>query len=186
MNQACATVVVAAFADRAAAQAAVRELKAAGFRDDEIGVAGRDTEHDPSLDQATGSHVAEGAGVGAAAGAGVGALWALGIAAGILPGIGPVIAGGLLASLLASAGGGAVVGSVLGALIGLGIPEEEASYYESAFKAGNTLVTVCAPGRALEARDILNRNGASRRDDSPSVRAATATHAADVPVCPLA
>jgi uncharacterized protein (TIGR02271 family) len=90
----------------------------------------------------------------------VGALWALGIAAGMLPAIGPVIAGGLLASVLASAAGGAAVGGILGALVGLGIPEEEAKYYEGEFRAGRTLVTVKADGRYDEARAILSRHGA--------------------------
>jgi hypothetical protein len=186
MNERQATVV-GAFADRAQAQAAVRDLEAAGFRDDQIGVAGRDDSSGPALDQATGSRIAEGAGIGAVTGAGVGALWALGLAAGVLPAVGPVIAGGLLMSILASSGGAATVGTVVGALIGLGVPEDEADYYESEFQAGRVLVTVRADGRSLEARDILARNGAGRRDrDEVYVRASTATYAADVPIGPAA
>src|SRR5207253_9660469 len=116
----------------------------------------------------------EGAAVGAATGAGVGALWALGIAAGVLAPIGPVIAGGLLASVLASAAGGAAVAGIVGALIGLGIPEEDAKYYESEFKAGRVIVTVRAEGRSDEAWTILNRHGAYNRSNM----AATGTAAA--------
>jgi hypothetical protein len=42
----------------------------------------------------------------------------------------------------------------------LGIPEEEARFYEGEFHLGRTLVTVQAPGRYEEARDILRRHGA--------------------------
>jgi len=154
---------VGVFSDNTRAQEAVRALKQAGFRDDQIGVVGRNDTATTTTDS-SGSRVAEGAGIGAATGAGVGALWALGIAVGMLPAIGPVIAGGLLASVLASAAGGAAVAGIVGALIGLGIPEEEAHYYEAEFKQGRTLVTVKAEGRATEAWTILERYGAYRRD----------------------
>jgi flagellar motility protein MotE (MotC chaperone) len=49
---------------------------------------------------------------------------------------------------------------LIGALIGLGIPEEEARYYEGEFQAGRTLVTACPEGRREEAADILRRHGA--------------------------
>jgi hypothetical protein len=156
------TTVVGVFDDRTRAQEALRELRNAGFREDDIGVIARDgeTRTETTTGTDTGSNVLAGAGAGAAAGAGVGALWALGIAAGMLPAIGPVIAGGLLASVLASAAGGAAVAGVIGALIGLGIPEEEARYYEGEFRAGRTLVTVRAGARYDDAWAILRRHGA--------------------------
>lgn len=49
--------------------------------------------------------------------------------------------------------------SIAGALIGLGIPEEEAKYYEGEVKAGRTLVTVKADGRYDEACALLRRFG---------------------------
>jgi hypothetical protein len=61
---------------------------------------------------------------------------------------------------MASAGGAAVVGTIVGALIGLGIPEEEARFYEGEFTAGRTLVTVKPQGRYEEAKAILRNNGA--------------------------
>jgi hypothetical protein len=154
------TAAIGVFPDAERARQAVAALKQAGFRDDEIGVASPHTETHAELRAA---HAAEGAMAGVAAGAGAGALWALGIAAGVLPGIGPVVAGGLLGSILASAVGGAVTAGVAGALIGLGIPEEEARYYEDEFLAGRTIVTVQALGRAAEAWAILERYTASRR-----------------------
>jgi hypothetical protein len=158
------TTVVGVFPDRSQAQQAVGELKRLGFRDDQIGVLGREAVGTTTAKATAGhtehSKVAEGAATGVAAGAGVGALWALGIAAGMLPAIGPVIAGGLLASVLASAAGGAAVAGLVGALVGLGIPEEEAKYYEGEVKSGHTLVTVKADGRVDEVRGLFAQYGA--------------------------
>lgn len=156
------TTLVGVFTNRTNAQAAIRELKALGFRDDQVGVISQGNEHrgvgdSDSVDD--GSNMAEGAAIGAATGAGVGALWALGIAAGALPAIGPVIAGGLLASVLASAAGGAAAAGLIGALIGLGIPEDEAKFYEGEVKSGRTLVTVRATHNAAEVSDVFRRHG---------------------------
>jgi hypothetical protein len=165
--------VVGVFHDREAARKAVEELRRAGFREDQIGVVSRDVAATTMTGEAYGSGTSsaweEGAATGAAAGAGVGALWALGIAAGVLPPLGPVIAGGLLASVLASAAGGAAVAGVVGALIGLGIPEEEAKYYDNEFQSGRTLVTVQAPGRYEEADEILRRHGATNMNGTRDV-----------------
>jgi uncharacterized protein (TIGR02271 family) len=153
------TAVVGVFEHRNDAQAAIQDLKRAGFRDDEIGVLSRDGQGDSiRTDGVDETNAAEGAAVGVAAGAGVGALWAIGIAAGLLPAIGPVIAGGLFASILASAAGGAAVGGLVGALIGLGIPEEEAAEYEAHVKSGRTIVTVKTATRQDEAEAILHRH----------------------------
>jgi uncharacterized protein (TIGR02271 family) len=161
MMQTHRSTIVGVFEDRQQAQRAVDELRRAHFREDQIGVVARDgSGATTAAHEETGSHAGAGAAAGAATGAGVGALWALGIAAGMLPAIGPVIAGGLLASVLASAAGGLVAGGIVGALIGLGIPEEEARYYEGEFKAGRTIATVKADGRYDEAWAILRRYGA--------------------------
>jgi uncharacterized protein (TIGR02271 family) len=169
------STIVGVFHDPSHAQQAIRDLKEAGFRDDQLGVVSHDktAAKTTKAKESKGSHVAEGAVAGVAAGAGVGALWALGIAASILPGIGPVIAGGLLASVLASAAGGAAIAGVVGALVGLGIPEEEAQYYEGEFKAGRTIVTVKANGHADEAWSILYSHGAYNKQ-TPSTAAPAA------------
>jgi uncharacterized protein (TIGR02271 family) len=167
------TTVVGVFEDGQQAQRAVQELRRAGFREDQIGIAARDTGAVTPGPAQEGTYVGEGALAGAATGAGLGALWAIGIAAGALPAIGPVIAGGILASVLASAAGGAAVGSLVGALIGLGIPEEEAEYYESEFHAGRPVVTVRADGRSEEAWAILQRFGAYNRTTPRVTTAAT-------------
>jgi len=171
------TTAVGVFGDRASAQRAVDDLKRAGFRDDQIGIITQKAdEHTTTAGRDTGSKAAEGAAIGAATGAGVGALWALGIAASIFPPLG-IVAGGTLMAVLASAGAGAAVASLVGALVGLGIPEEEATFYEGEVKAGRTLVTVKADVRYDEAAAILRRFGAYDMATRSSA-AATSTTAA--------
>jgi hypothetical protein len=155
------------FPNYAEAQSALLALRAAGYRDEQIGVIGpgdlRDLParsglpHDP-----TRTHWEEGAEIGAAAGGlaglGLGAI----VAAGIISPLGPVIAGGTLAALLASAGTGAGVGAVVGALAGMGVPEEDARWYQSELEAGRVVVTVRAEN-GVAAQEILNRHGALDR-----------------------
>jgi pseudouridine-5'-phosphate glycosidase len=76
-----------------------------------------------------------------------------------MPVLGPALAGGALAAILSSAAAGAAVAGLAGALIGLGIPKEEAEYYQREFEAGRVVVTVAAEGREPEARLIIQRNG---------------------------
>jgi uncharacterized protein (TIGR02271 family) len=153
--------VVGVFHDHDKAREAIRALKDAGFREDQIGVASSGHQGIQAAGTDTGeeSYTGEGALTGVAAGAGVGALWGLGILAGALPAIGPAIAGGTLAVVLSSAAAGAAAAGLAGALIGMGIPKEEAEYYESELKAGRTVVTVNAAGRNNEALAILQRYG---------------------------
>jgi hypothetical protein len=153
--------VVGVFNDIRMAQAAVEELRRVGFREDQIGVVTRGVESGAEVRGGTGSYWEEGAAIGAAAGAGIGALWAVGMATIALPPLLPaVVVSSWLVSILASAASGAAIAGVAGALIGLGIPEEEATYYEGEFKSGRSLVSVQAPGRYEEAHEILGRFGA--------------------------
>jgi len=145
------TALIGVFADPQQAEQFVNELKRAGFRDDQIGVARR---HDET---STAEKAEEGAAAGAVAGGTLGVLAGIAVAVGLIPGIGPVLAGGVLASLLASAATGAAAGGVLGALLGLGIPEEEARGYEEHLRAGRTLVVVQGGTRLPQALTILRR-----------------------------
>src|SRR5262249_26089341 len=142
--------------DRQRANRAVEELKRGGFRDDQIGVAGR---HDEA-EAETGTRTEEGAVTGFLAGAGLGGLVGLGIVAGLIPAVGPALPGGTRAAVLAGAAGGAGVGGRAGALARAGTPEDEARYYESEFYAGRVLVTVTTDGRDDEAIAALRRHGA--------------------------
>jgi hypothetical protein len=85
----------------------------------------------------------------------------LGAAAALLiPGLGPAIAGGILTAVLGGAAIGAVAGGLIGALTNMGVPENEARFYQDELQAGRTLVTVQAGDRYDEALAILRRNGA--------------------------
>jgi hypothetical protein len=174
----------ALFENRASAERAIRDLQAAGFSGDRIGVALRDRTEQGALIEDTGTKAAEGAVTGAVGGGLLGALagFLIGIGALVIPGIGPVVAGGVLASALGTAGAtavagagvGAVAGGLVGALAGLGIPEEEARYFETGFREGRVLVTVDAGYRMMEAMEILERNGG----DTGASPVATATRTA--------
>lgn len=161
MNQ----VVVGVFEDRNNAEMALDELYRAGFTNDQIGFAVRRDETGGTTRGALATDTTEAAdaGTGAVTGAvGGGVLGGL-IGAGaalLIPGFGPAIAGGILAATLTGAAVGAAAGGLIGALTGMGIPEEEARYYQSEFEAGRIIVTVNAQGRQQEALDILRRNGA--------------------------
>jgi hypothetical protein len=158
------STIVGVFDSPQKAQRAVMELKSAGFGDDQVGVLSRGDEgHVVGKDVEPDTAAGTGAATGAAAGAGLGALWGLGILAGVLPGIGPAIVGGTLGVLLSSAAAGAAAVGIAGALAGLGVPEDEASYYEGEFKSGRTLVTVKAGAKAPSAQLIIERNGGQAR-----------------------
>jgi uncharacterized protein (TIGR02271 family) len=173
------STVVGVFEDRRHADQAVADLKKAGFRDDQIGVAMR---HDESLGaagttaEATDSHAGSGAMAGALTGLGLGTLAGLGVLAGVIPVVGPAIAAGTLGVILSNAAVGAGVVGLAGALIGAGVPEEEATYYHSEFEAGRTIVTVKADGRYDEAWTILKRHSAydmSTRGTAATARTAS-------------
>jgi uncharacterized protein (TIGR02271 family) len=179
------TVAVGVFKDRADAQRAVEELKRMGFTDQQIGVVARDGAGDLARDDDTDldeTNVGAGAAAGVATGAGIGGLWAIGIAAGVLPVLGPAIAGGVLASVLTSAAAGAAAGGLVGALVGLGIPKDEAEEYEEQLQGGHLLVTVRTHDRYNEARQVLDRFGATTRlHGDESVRSQPAKACATAP-----
>jgi hypothetical protein len=153
------TTVVGVFHNRDDAERAIDELHRLGFHDEEIGFAVRGGDHTTMTETDKETETGSGALSGAIAGAGIGGFIAA-AASLLIPGFGPVIAGGILATLLGGAAVGAAAGGILGALVGLGVPEEEARYYESEFKEGRIIVTVKAGTRFSEARDVLYRHGA--------------------------
>lgn len=147
------------FHDHAAAEQAVRQLRDAGFLAEAIGVAVRERTASGELaDETGGGATAAGLVGGGLLGGLVGYL--VGIGALVIPGVGPIIAGGVLAATLAGAGIGAGAGGLLGALADMDVPEEEARHFETGFQRGDTLVTVKADNRMMEALQILEHNGA--------------------------
>ncbi len=143
------------FDDRSGAEAAVNDLTAAGFDPARIGVVMRDKQEMKEVAEEHGTRSTEGAVTGGIIGGSAGAILAA-VGALVIPGIGPFISGGILATAVA----GGAAGWLVGGLAGLGIPKEEAEYYEGEVQQGRALVTVDAQGRESEARAVLLRNGA--------------------------
>jgi len=169
-NAAIDTTVIGVFDGHAEARRALTALRDAAFADDRLGIIGPDwrderrttEEHTGLPNDPTHTRWEEGTGLGAAAGGATGLSLGMAVAAGLMPPLGPVLAGGTLVALLASAGTGAAVGSVVGGLVGLGVPEEDAKWYEGELNAGRVLVAVQAPaGRADEARNVIRKLGGS-------------------------
>jgi len=170
-----ARIIVAIFEERAEAEDAIRDLKSAGFRNDQIGVAIHDrpayqssspsdkegSEDDNAakvVDEAA-SGLAEGAAAGALTGGVIGGLVGL-IGSLLIPGVGPLVVGGVLASSLLGMGVGAATGGLIGALVGMGVPEEDAKYFDEGLRGGKTLVTVNTTNEAPDqAISILQRHG---------------------------
>jgi hypothetical protein len=170
--------VVGLFKEQSRAEDAIRDLKQAGFTNEQIGVVTRDrkgreeglasesrtqaTANEEELDKVvkdTAAGMAEGASVGAITGGVIGGLVGL-IGSLLIPGLGPVVVGGVLASTLMGMGIGAATGGLIGALVGMGVPEEDARYFDAGFREGGTLVTVNAGDRTPEALATMQRFGA--------------------------
>jgi hypothetical protein len=148
--------VVGLFGRRARAEAAIRDLQAAGFPQDRIGVAVQERVEQGDLLEGVGEP-AEGAAKGAVSGGVLGGLLGL-LGSLLIPGVGPVVVGGVLASMLTGAGIGAATGGLLGVLVALGVPEEDARHFDGGLRSGGTLVTVDAGARTPEALAILQRH----------------------------
>jgi hypothetical protein len=179
------TTVVGLFRDRTKVESAISDLKAAGFANDDIGVAMRDRTEQGNLIEETGTKAADGATAGLLSGGAIGGVVGALIGAGalLIPGIGPVLAGGALASIfgitggtaVAGAGIGAATGGLVGGLVGLGLPENEAKHFEKGFKEGGIVVTVTGGARSGEALELLRTNGADLGPGTVRVPTATAT-----------
>ena len=156
-------VAVGVFENSSQARRAVEELQQAGYTDDEIGYLTRASANTPSED--TGTFIANSAVEGGLLGGLLGAAAAL-----LIPGFGPALAGGILAAALGGAAVGAAAGGIVAALINLGVPEEEARFYQKELEAGRAIVTVKAPDDYTEALNILRRNGAYDANARPQLR----------------
>jgi hypothetical protein len=150
--------IVGIFTDPSQAERAIQDLKAAGFTEEQIGVAMLDRSEERQLIEDTGSTTAEAAATGALSGGVIGGLIGL-LGSLLLPGAGPLVVGGVLASTLAGVGIGAAAGGLIGALMGMGVPEADARHFDSGLRAGAVLVTVNAGDRLPEALAVLERHG---------------------------
>ncbi len=158
------STVVGVFQNRGDAQCALDGLKRAGFTDDQIGMAMRNEEGmaPGTKDTKAGTGAVTGAVTGGVLGGLLGAAVSL-----LVPGVGPVLAAGILGTTLAGVAGGAIAGGLIGGLVGMGVPEEEARFYDQEFKAGRVIVTAQADGRYDEAYNILHDCGAYDANTEP-------------------
>src|SRR6185436_13988406 len=154
MKKGNTNAVVGVFYTRSEAEQAIHELRNAAFAEDAIGMISRDSSG-RMVNEDGETLAGEGAAAGAVVGAGAGALVGLGILAGTIPVIGPVLAIGTLGTVLLNAAGGAAILGLVGALVGVGIPEDDARYYESEVHGGRFLVTVEAGNRTAQAWTLL-------------------------------
>jgi hypothetical protein len=143
-------LVAGAFPHPADAEAAVKDLGGAGFRETDISLMYTDKGHLAK------EGLVEGAAFGGMMGGLVGLLFP---PSQIIVAAGPVV--GTLASSLAGAAGTAVAGGALYALtntlVQIGMPKEMAGRYGDQVHKGDTLVIVhAAPADAARAREILD------------------------------
>lgn len=147
--------VVGVFTDRMSAEQAITDLKQAGFDPGKMGLLMQNREEGKQAAKDTGVNAAGGAVTGGVIGGALGAILAA-TGAFVIPGIGPFVSAGILATAIT----GGAVGAIAGGLVGMGIPRQEAEYYETKVRGGDILVTVDPQGQDMEAREILLRNGA--------------------------
>jgi Heat induced stress protein YflT len=175
------TAAFGIFANRASAEVAVDQLKAAGFSTQDISVllSDKDGSHEFATEKNTKAPegTATGVGVGGTVGGTLGLLAGIGALA--IPGVGPLIAAGPIMAALAGLGVGGAVGGMVGALVGMGIPEYEAKRYEGRVKDGGILLSVhCDSSEEVSrAKEVLEVAGAE--DISSAGEKSVSTHGVD-------
>ncbi len=156
------TTAIGVFADRVTADAALDELRKAGFAADQLGfvVRNRDVAERTAVPVGVSElKLMPGTGAGAMGGGLIGGIAGAAVSL-LIPGFGPALAGGMLLATLGGATMGAFAGGFVGSLIHIGIPEKEAHRYQDLLTDGHSIVTVRAPERYEEALKILAQHGA--------------------------
>lgn len=175
--------------DYPSAQAAARELEAAGlddgdisivasnadawYKDDDSDVAHVDIDHDKDRDGVDDRKegAAKGAAIGGAAAGAAGLAAGLGLLA--IPGIGPIVAAGWAASTLAGLVAGGVTGGVVGALVESGVSKDDADVYAEAIRRGGALVVARVDDNdAGRYQAVLDRSGVSATKRAAAYRTA--------------
>ena len=156
--------VVGLFETRDQAVKAVETLKKAGYSADDMSILMRDKGEaadvavEAGVGDSQGDAAAKGALGGGLLGGAAGLL--LGVGALAIPGIGPIIAAGPIAAMLTGGALGAATGGIIGALTEAGVPEEEATHYQSGVERGGILLSVkVEDGREAEVRSLLKQSG---------------------------
>lgn len=171
------------YPSRISVEAAVEELKIAGFKNSDVSVLFASPAGTKEFAHENSTKAPEGAATGTISGATIGGVlgWLAGIGSLAIPGVGPLIAAGPIMATLAGVGVGGALGGITGALIGLGIPEYEAKRYEGRIHDGGILLSVTVDDKAWEskARDILKRTGAediSKKSDTAANESISLEH----------
>ncbi len=176
------------YQSRDEAEAAVKELKDAGYDMDRVSVIAKDNDRvaGEETTENIGNKAEEGAATGALTGGALGGITGLlvGLGALAIPGIGPILLAGAeataIATTLAGAGIGAAAGGLVGALIGLGIPEEKAKVYSDRVKQGSFLVMVTGTVAEVDRAATIMRQYDVEEFDIYDIPGAKATAVADV------
>ncbi|MBU6389243.1 DUF1269 domain-containing protein [Patescibacteria group bacterium] len=161
-----AQMLIAAFPTHASADSAVHELEALGYTPADLSIITQNTHTE--VHQSTDENPPEGAISGAVAGGAVGGLAGLLASAGIVPALAGMLIGGPIAAALAAtaisgAATGALAGGLIGAFVQLGVPEENARYYDTIVRAGGAVLVVpIHNGDEAEVRTVLNSHEAQQ------------------------
>ncbi|MEN0059922.1 MAG: quinol:electron acceptor oxidoreductase subunit ActD [Bdellovibrio sp.] len=173
------------FESRAALEDCITNLRAEGFRAEDVSVLMAEKGDTNTFAHEKGTKAPEGAAIGGGTGALLGGAlgWLIGAGAiATVPALGPLVAAGPIMAALAGLGVGGAVGGVAGALAGIGIPEYEAKRYEQYVKDGGILLSVHVDDgewkdkaeRILEtsgAKDISSSmEVAQRKPNDPAIR----------------
>ncbi len=177
------STAIGVFADDIQAERGIGELRKAGFTDQQVGYVTRSSKPEEMPAGETSNAPTVRATAGAVGGGVLGGM-AVAAAALLIPGIGPVITGGMLAATVGGALLGALTGGFAGTLIDMGIPEDEARYYQEELMKGRTIVTVKTGGRYQDALAVLRQSGAYDSSSRNVIPEAIPTQIVSAPPAP--
>src|SRR5437868_2112775 len=162
------SIVVGVFTERGEADRAIEELQGAGFLNEQIRF---------EQQEATPRRIAVPGGTAGGVPGGFGTT--AGAPAPIITSDEPIREGGLVGRIMRLFTG-RTDARIVDDLVAMGVPEEEARYYQSEFELGHPIVTVEAGDRREDALVILRANGAydvttPRGTHDPNAQARTTT-----------
>jgi uncharacterized membrane protein len=171
VNQEC---VVGVYDSSAQAEQAVRILKRAEFRTEQISLVASSLKDRPVLKEElkTGDDSLRDAAIGAGLGGVLGLL--AGIALAVVPAAGMIV---FLVGPIGGAATGTIVGSLVGGMVGWGVRKDQIDHYEQLVREGKVLVVVngkplelAHADRVLKETDALEVNLHARTEsDAPEV-----------------
>ncbi|MBO0796796.1 MAG: hypothetical protein J2P36_38435 [Ktedonobacteraceae bacterium] len=153
------STIVGVFTDSARARMALEELQRAGFTAQQVSFISGRTGEQSTLSRLIGPVATTRATAGVIGGGVVGGI-AGAVAALLIPGFGPALSGGMFGTMLGGTVLGALAGGFVSTLVSMGIPEDDARYYQAELEKGRSIVMVRAGERTSEANAILRQSGA--------------------------